>query len=203
MTTQISDGPQLATEKNRPKSGGDIAVTFAFQLGRENFPRGDLAELRRMKPDSPDKPVFWRLLAEQDLIGNAERESKWAMIIHGMALMTPRNPTGGNASSHEGRTPVGQALYLGGETQRSTAYYSEARLNRFLTARGPMLRTLLTRMFRMLSSADVSFNWWEMAHFILVADSNEEAAEMARRRIARAYYRAERRSTAASESQNN
>ena len=194
MIIHTSNTPIPATEPSRPKSGGDIAVSFAFQLARQNFPRGGLAELRRMNPDSPDKPVFWRLLAEQDLTGNAKRESKWALIIHGIALMTPRNPTGGHASAHDGRTPVGQALYLGAEPQRSTAYYSEARLNRLLTARGPMLRTLLTRMFRMLSGAGVAFNWWEMAHFILVSDTNERAAEAALRRIARAYYRAERRS---------
>ena len=33
------------------------------------------------------------------------------------------------------------------------AFYSEARLNRLLTADGPMLRTLLARMFRMLTAS--------------------------------------------------
>ena len=153
-----------------------------------------------MNPDEPDKPVFWRLMARQNLLRSPSRESEWALIIHGIALMTPRNPDGG-ATANDGKNPVGQALFLGPDPQRASGFYSEARLNRLLTARGAMLRTLLTRMFRMLSAAGVSFNWWEMAHFILVSDHNEDAAETARRRIARAYYQAERGSAAA-ESQN-
>ena len=46
----------------------------------------------------------------------------------------------------------------------------------------------------MLASADVTFNWREMANFILADEYDEEAAEGARRRIARDYYQAERRS---------
>ena len=63
-----------------------------------------------------------------------------------------------------------------------------------------MLRILLTRMFRMLAAAGVSFNWREMARFILNDGYDEDAAEESRRRIARDYYQAERRSTQAAES---
>jgi hypothetical protein len=49
-------------------------------------------------------------------------------------------------------------------------------------------------MFRMLASNGVTFNWREMAQFILNEGYDEEAAERARRRIARDYYTAERRS---------
>ena len=58
-----------------------------------------------------------------------------------------------------------------------------------------MLRTLLPRMFRMLASVGVTFNWREMAQFILNEGYDDDAAEGSRRRIAREYYRAERRST--------
>lgn len=197
----IINAPSIDIEESRPKSDGDIAVSLASQLAREGFPRGDLAELRRMNPDEPDKAVFWKLMAERNLLNNPNREPKWALILHGIALMTPRNPTSGFSSAHNGRNPVGRALFLGGESQRESGFYSEARLNRLLTARGDMLRTLLARMFRMLSADDVSFNWWEMAHFILVADSNADAAENARRRIARAYYRADRQSAQQSDNQ--
>ena len=66
-----------------------------------------------------------------------------------------------------------------------------------------MLRTLLARMFRMLASADVTFNWREMANFILADEYDEEAAERARRRIARDYYQAERRSAQTSNEHDN
>ena len=94
---------------------------------------------------------------------------------------------------------MGWALFLGGEVRRAKGLYSETRFNRLLTARGPMLRTLLARMFRMLAAANVSFNWREMARFILNEGDDEEAAEQARRRMARAYYQAERRSAQASD----
>ena len=96
---------------------------------------------------------------------------------------------------------MGRALFLGSEAQRVQGFYSEPRLNRLLTAREGMLRVLLARMFRMMAAAGVSFNWREMAQFILNEGHNEEAAERGRRRIAREYYRAERRSAQQSDAQ--
>ena len=182
-------------------SRGDIAVSFAGRIARgADFRTGDLAELRRMDPDSPDTAVFWRLMAGQGLLGNLALERKWALILHGIALMSPRNTGDGNArSAHDGSTPVGRALFLGGETQREREFYGETRLNRLLTSRGPMLRTLLARLFRMLAADGVTFNWREMAQFILNEGYDEEAADLSRRRIARDYYRTERRSFQPSE----
>ncbi len=174
----------------------DLAVEIAGRIGSADFPRGDLAELRRMDPDSPDAPAFWRLLAEQDLLGSPSVESRWALILHGIALMTPTSAAGGgSATAHDGLNPVGRALYLGGDPHRTTALYAEARLGRLLTARGPMLRGLLARTFRMLGSKGVSFNWREMAQFILSADLDEVRAEQGRHRIARAYFETARRSS--------
>ena len=195
QTVEQSDVPNM---QNRPRSWGDIAVSFAGQMARADFRRGDLAALRRIDPDAPDAAVFWRLLAQQDLLGNSVVESKWALILHGIALMTTTGEDGNARSTHDGYSPVGRALFLGGESQRNTGFYSETRLNRLLTARGPILRTLLARMFRMLAAAGVSFNWREMAQFILNDGYDEEAAERSRRRIAREYYQAERRSAQAS-----
>ena len=50
----------------------DITVELAGKMARPNFRRGDLAELRRMKPDEPDPAVFWRLLAESGLLESGE-----------------------------------------------------------------------------------------------------------------------------------
>ena len=193
-TIDAPDGPAQESER---RSWGDVAVEIAGRIARLADSRlGDLAELRRMDPDEPDAAVFWRLMAEYDLFGNPDVERKWALILHGIALMTPRNRAGGEGTStaHDGYTPIGRALFLGGESRRESGRYSETRLNRLLTSRGPMLRTLLARMFRMLASDGVTFNWREMAQFILNEGYDEEAAERARRRIARDYYTAERRS---------
>ena len=181
--------------ESRPPSWGEIAVLFARTLAAPDFPRGDLAELRRMDPDKPDAAVVWRLLARYDLLGSPQVENKWSLILHGIALMTPTATGDGTGrSAHDGGIPVGRAIFTGGDNQRSSAYYSESRLNRLLTARGPIFRTLLARLFRMVASVGQPFNWREMASFILNEDYNEEAAEQARRRIARDYYRTERQS---------
>ena len=191
LTVDAPDGPAREFER---RSWGDVAVEITGRISRlADSRRGDLADLRRMNPDKPDPAVFWRLMAEYDLLSNPDVERKWALILHGIALMTPRNRAGGGASTaHDGYTPVGRALFLGSESRRESGHYSETRLNRLLTSRGPMLRTLLARMFRMLASDGVTFNWREMAQFILNEDYDEEAAEWARRRIARDYYTAER-----------
>ena len=147
-----------------------------------------------MAPGAAMPAVFWRLAAEHDLLGSPEVERKWALIIHGIALMTPTNRgQGGSRSAHEASTMVGEALFRGGGLADREGFYSETRLNRLLTARGAVLHALLARMFRMVAASDLSFDWREMASFILSEDFDEHQAENARRRIARAYYRAERR----------
>ena len=195
-STQTDEAATQPAQERRPANWGNIAVTLARTLASADFPRGDLAELRRMDPDAPDAAVVWRLLARYGLLGSPQVENKWALILHGIALMTPTaTGDGAGRSAHDGAVPVGRAIFFGGDSQRSSGYYSESRLNRLLTARGPILRRLLARMFRMVAAAGQPFNWREMAAFILNEGYNEEAAELARRRIAREYYRTERQNT--------
>ena len=196
-TTEVVEAAGAAELLENTQPWPERAVSMAGTIGQyAEHRRGDLAELRRMDPDEPDAAVFWRLMAQYDLLNSNEIvERKWALIMHGIALTTPTGSGEANRSTaHDGQMPVGRALFLGGESQRATGFYSEARLNRLLTADGPMLRTLLARMFRMLTASGASFNWREMAQFILNEGYDEDAAEQSRRRIAREYYRAERRS---------
>ena len=187
---------------------GDHAVFFADEMASRGFGRGDLASLRRLRPDEPSAPAFWRLMASRGLLdGSGWRydERKWGLILHGIALMT-RN-TGANAyrSAHLPNIQVGWALYTGGDSNRKRAYYSEMRLTRLLNARGVMRRRLLATMFRMMSAADARFNWQEMARFIYYGDDDGfsygvgDAAKAAGDGIARAYYAAERRAGRAPE----
>lgn len=203
MTTS-APASEAGTKEDRPKTWGEIAFDLAGHVASPGFRRGDLAELRRMQPDKPDAAAFWQLLARNDLLGKPVVERKWALILHGIALMTR---TAGDdvpsRSAHDGNMHVGRALYLGGEAVRPQAFYSETRFNRLLTSRGPMLRTLLARMFRMMAAADVSFDWREMARFIQYEGSFEDSAEKARRLIAREYYRAEQRSARSAEDRGN
>ena len=182
-----------AQSSRNPSDWGGFAVDFANRIAGVGFPPGDLAGLRRMDPDNPDTAAFYRLMASRELLKSGDvLQSKWALILHGIALMTRTSDAdviGRSAHNHNMR--VGRALFLGGEQGRTTAFYSENRLNRLLTARGHMQRALLARMFRMLGSAGQPFNWSEMARFILNDGYDEESAESGRRRIASAYYTAE------------
>ena len=205
MTTMQGIEPAVATRSGQEsQTWGGIAFGFAGQIAGENFQRGDLAQLRRMDPDAADAAAYWRLMADRGLLGNPAWEAKWALILHGIALMT--RTTGSEAASrtaHDRQVPVGRALFLGGDAgRRDSGYYSESRLNRLLTARDAILRTLLARMFRMMAAANQPFNWSEMARFILYEGDDEEQAEQARRRIASEYYQAERRSLQPPESSN-
>ena len=194
MTTEtaIAAASNELQEQSNPENWGNIAVRIAGFIASERVSTGERAELRRMNPDVPDAAVFWRLMARYELLGSPALEKKWALILHGIALMTPRSVSEGNRpSAHNGFNPVGRALFLGSESRREKGFYSESRLNRLLTSRGPILRTLLARMFRMLASQGVAFNWREMAQFILSEGYNEAAADKSRHRIARDYYRAE------------
>ena len=197
-TAQTTATPGAPDGQSPRRSRGDIAVGFADQIAHAEFRRGDLADLRRMDPDEPDAAVFWRLLAQQDLLGDPAVESRWALILHGIALMTPTSSGDGVAhTAHNGNIPVGLALFLGGEVRRVKGLYSETRFNRLLTARGPMLR----------AGPDVSDACRRQRVLQLAGDGavhlnegdDEETAEQARRRMARAYYQAERRSAQASD----
>ena len=181
------------TETTTPNmTWSEIAVRIANHMASEGFGRGDLAALRRMDPESPNAAAFWRLTARYDVLRGEEAERKWGLILHGIALMTK---TGGDTigrSAHVRGLPVGRALFTGGDVNRTTAFYSESRFNRLLTARGPMLKALLARMFRMMAATDQGFDWYQMSQFIL---SEGDRAERIRRSIARDYYWAENRAS--------
>ena len=197
MTTSAPDAvaSNVGDQNEGGNTWGDIATQFAWEMAQEYFRPGDLAELRRMNPDSTDSPILMGLLARKELFGPPEVERKWALILHGIALMTPKGSNDDEVrTAHDGQMPVGRALYLGGETTRGEGFYSEARLKRLLSSRGDMTRTLLARAFRMLAAANVTFSWREMANFIHSDGFDEEAAERHRRRIAREYFQAQYRS---------
>lgn len=191
--------PDAPAQTEESQSWGGIAVRFAGEMARvdsephrSRLSRGDMANLRRMDLDDLD-PVVVRMMASQESLAewitNDVIYRKWGLILHGIALMTPRAAAGGG-SAHDGNTPVGRALHQMG--------YSESRLNRLLTAREEMLHTLLSRMFRMTAANDQKFSWSEMARFIRNSDYNEISAEQGRRRIASYYYRAQRQSSQSS-----
>lgn len=190
MTTTTADAP--ATEEGRSRSWESIAVGLAWEIASVNFDRGDLAALRRMDPRVANTPTLWRLLARRDLLVGQKVERKWALIIHGIALMTRTDSTAVR-TAHDRAMPVGRALFEGSDPSRGTAYYSASRFSRLMTARGDMFHSLLSRMFRMMASAGQPFDWYQMARLILAEGDSDDRAERIRRIIARDYYWAEDR----------
>ena len=169
-----------------------IVYQLVSEIDSSAFSRGDLAELRRMNPEEPDSTAFYQLMGARGLLRNEALETKWAMIIHGIALMTP--------AAHHSGTPVGEALFEGGTPGRTSAFYSTLRLNRLLKSEGSVLVTLTKQLFLMMKATGQPFDWREMATFILSEGIDHETAEESRRSIARSYYGTEYRNSRSSTS---
>ena len=135
---------------------------------------GDLAQLRRIDPLRPHCPAFWHSLTvwiAPDTTLSPDQESRWAIILSGMARMTGLL----NLPGH----PLGQAL--------AEAGFNEGRLNRLLKVYDTAgLAVQVRRVSRFLAAAGVAVNWLDFAYFILTADP--EKREDRNRRIARDYY---------------
>jgi len=166
-----------------PEARG-IVARIAAELAAPSFPRGDLAALRRMNPDAPGRtPVLLRMVARHAsdrLEYGADELVRWALVLHGMALMAPGH-------HHRVQVPVGRSLFGPGREP----LYAESRLARLLSARGPAFRAQVPRLARQLKARDQALDWREFADLILAEGRDEAGAEQARERIAQAYYRAE------------
>lgn len=175
MTEPIPNGAEAppATPMTIPSVVARIAHAFEKRLSP-----GERAELRRMSPEDPGCPVFWRIMA-QDLepagllpggeSARLESERRWAAVLSGMAVMQDLLQTG--------RRP-GHAL--------AEAGFSEQRLVRLLRARRETLEDALQGVARFLASKGEAVDWGPLAQLILQQD--EERGESIRRAIARDYY---------------
>ena len=174
-----------------PVNFNSVITCLAETIEAKEFDRGDHARLRRMSPQDPSVPIFWKLMARNGMPRNPDVR-QWGLITHGIALMSQ-----GGRLAHTPRVPVGKALYEGDGSR--VPFYSEDRLATLLTARGPTFYRILARLFRMLGSAGCSFNWREMAWLILNESEHEDRSEEASLEVARAYYQAARRSQTSSD----
>ena len=174
--------PEPLSESQVPRNFGTVITGIVETIESQEFDLGDRSKLRRMDYDRPDTAAFWRLMARAGMPRNPDLR-KWGLILHGMALMAH-----GAGVAHKPSRRVGRVLFEGAGNR--VPFYSEDRLATLLSAEGSTLHRLLARLFRMLASEGCSFNWREMAWFILNEDDNQRTNE-ARYKIAQAYYRAE------------
>lgn len=144
---------------------------IAGVISHSEFPTGDRAALKRMIPGQSPPLEFYRF-ALRHLPRNWEAHlADWMALVAGMALMAPH--------VHRPNRSLGQAL--------AEENYSEARLERLLSADEDIRRVLFLRAVRFLASKGAPFNWVDAAQFLLTRE--EDKREVLHRRIAWDFYR--------------
>jgi CRISPR type I-E-associated protein CasB/Cse2 len=159
----------MSGERDLPETIGRIAVSMTNGV----LGSGELADLRRLDVQSPDRAAFWSVMSmwvsPAGMLGT-EAENRWAMVLSGMARMAPCH--------HKPGRRVGEVL--------ARVQYSEGRLMRLLRSRGRGFADTVRRTCMYLNSRGEPVDWVEFAAFILAQDPIK--VESARRRIARDYY---------------
>lgn len=139
---------------------------------------GEVADLRRLSPDDPGGPAFWRIWAgilvpEGQIPDRGEArdrgERRWAAILGAMARLR---------SLHDFKRPLGRSL--------AEANVSELRLVRLLRSRDDALLDGIRILAQTLAAKSVPTNPTDIAWLVLTDGTG--GAETTRRRIARDYY---------------
>jgi len=157
-------------EEPPPEEISTTIGRIAGVISSEHFPTGERAALKRLNFKRNPPLAFYRF-AFNNLPGNWEkRKTEWMTIVAGMAIMCPE--------PHRLDRPLGKALAESG--------YSEARLDRLLSAEGEILSTLILRAARFLAAKGETCDWSDIARLLLTGDPDKR--EKARLRIADYYY---------------
>jgi CRISPR type I-E-associated protein CasB/Cse2 len=160
---------------------GKTINRIAAALQRE-VPPGDVAALRRLVPDDPSSPAFWRMvvnyLGPTGAIPDGgpardEVERQWAAILGGMAVMQ---------GLHQPGRRLGKAL--------AASDLSELRFVRLLRAQDRQLLREVRTTARFLASKAEAVDWSDLARLVLTRDPDK--AERVRRSFARDYYSAQK-----------
>jgi CRISPR system Cascade subunit CasB len=146
---------------------------IARRLARDDYPSGNLAALRRLRPEAPVGAAFWRLVADEmpALFDDERGQRVLAAVVRGMAIAHPFHVPQG------GKRPLG--------TTMAEVGVAEARLLRLLRLGRNELPEELGRLARLMASKGDGgrFDWTDVAWLLLTA------SEAVRRRIARDFYR--------------
>jgi len=139
---------------------------------------GELAALRRMKPDAPDSPTFWKLASDSFSQGELTREvnetlPRWAAFLQSLAQLSGLMCTEPNA-----KPSFGSGLALAG--------LSEPRLLRLFRARETLFDAVRAAVHQ-VTQRGVAVNPFDIG--LLLLETRSEEADAVRRRIAHDYYR--------------
>ncbi len=154
----------------------DLVERFASDISAlaKAEARGDLAALRRMDPDCPDAPAFFRILVRHCPDAGPAFARRCARLARMLALRPEALKPGS----------LGEAMAEHG--------ISEARVQRLLAARGEALATQIALVARRLAG-ERALPYRELGRLLLARDDDGDeaaAAEAVRLRIARDYFRA-------------
>jgi CRISPR system Cascade subunit CasB len=162
----LANAPALGSTEREQGPGGAFVNEVRCLLRAER--RGDLAELRRLDPEQPNAPAFFRILARVAPEAGVETMRRYAHYLRILAL----NPEALSSDR------LGAVMAASG--------VSESRVQRLLTARGETMRDQLRLIARRLANSG-NLPWRGFADLLL---ANEKDEEDARLRIARDYWRA-------------
>ena len=190
-----SHQPTHVQQTQHPSDKAASMAGYIAQLAQHR--KGDFSEINHLDHTAPDSPVFWRMLTRYNLANQGPHDhQRWALIVKGIAIMTPRtalhsnNARNKNTTAHTPYRSVGHALYHGPDSIRHTPVYNAPRLHQLLAAGDTILQELLISLFRQMASTGTTFDWKEMAKLILTEGTDHAAAETARARILEDYYTA-------------
>jgi CRISPR-associated protein Cse2 (CRISPR_cse2). len=172
--------PDLETELQTvipdKQSSDDNGALFAI-VGRlahavdKILGNGEIADLRRLRPEDPACPEFWKVMAEYwDMPYDNNEARKRACLLSGIAR---------TKDLHDFHTSLGKALVEAG--------YSELRFVRLLRAQDRGLFKEIELMAEFLNSKGQPANWAQVAELLFTKD--DEKMESLRRRIARDYFK--------------
>jgi CRISPR type I-E-associated protein CasB/Cse2 len=142
---------------------------------------GDVAELRRGRPDGVPGFAFWRVLAQAELAPSDEALPAFIVAAGLMAMAHGRHAPG---------VRLGAALAAAGVDER--------RVLALLRAEAPGLYDQARAIVHLLDTSGHSFDHAELA--MLVVGTHPELAERARRRVAADFFRSPAAAAAASPS---
>jgi CRISPR type I-E-associated protein CasB/Cse2 len=162
---------KATSPRDLPATITRIAMAIAHEL-----PPGNLAALRRLDPDNPSSPAFYRVLAAHVEptyplpAGGAvrdEAERRWAVILSGMVQL-----------EHQARRGLGRAA--------AEAGLSEMRFSRLLRDGGRTLAATVRAVVHFLAVKNESVDWVDFAKLVL--SEGNSWGEGVRRSLARDYY---------------
>jgi len=163
--------PANETLKANDMDLGSRIGRISSLISSDSFSTAHRAALRRLNPHDAPPLLFYRFAVYHLPETWEAQKADWIALTAGMATMSP--------SVHRHDQGLGRVLGL--------AEYSEARLERLLSAEGDTRRTLFLRAVRFLANKSAPFDWKDGALFLLIRDRKKR--ESLHARIAQEYYR--------------